>query len=417
MNRITALFSGQGSQYEGMGKKWILENKQIKQRFEQASDLLHFDVMDLCMNGNRDELQKTEIAQPAIFTLSYAMFEQFCSTYQPNISYLAGHSLGELTALASAGVLTYEDGLKLVHERGKAMSVCCQQNPSTMYAVTDLDVSILESLLEAYGANEQGIFIANYNTPRQTVLSGKAKELVDFTQQFKGVAKCIPLQVAGGFHSVYMNDALAHLKEVLDQTSLHAWKIPVLNVNQMRFYHEEDHIRQLLLDQMIKPVNWYRSLAFLEAQGTQLWLEFGPKNTLRNTVLNSLFNPTALSYDTESVSDILEEMRILEERNQKIPHLIGLCLGVAVSTQNNCQDEALYQKNVVGSYHEIKNIHTQVLSENRLPTEEEEKKALNLLKVILETKQISEYEQEKRMKQIIALASSVKKSNTRWSHS
>ena len=407
MNKITALFTGQGSQYQGMAKKWILESKEIKQYFEQASEILHFDLMDLCVNGNNAELQKTEISQPAIFTLSYAMFKQFYSTYQPNISYLAGHSLGEITALTSAGVFTYEDGLKFVHERGKAMAACCKQNPAGMYAVTDIDVTILESLLNEYGANEKGIFIANYNTPRQTVLSGGTEALADFTKQFKGIAKCIPLKVAGGFHSVYMKDALENLKEVLYKTPINRWKIQVLNANQMRFYNEEDDIRQLLLDQITKPVNWNCSLEFLEDAGTKLWLEFGPKNILRNTVLNSLFNPTVLSYDTDNVSNLLEELKILEEMNKKIPNLIGLCLGVAVSTKNNCHDDALYKKNVVGSYNEIRDIHTYVLSENRIPTEQEEKKALELLKVILDTKQISEFEQEERINHIMEIANIV----------
>jgi len=408
MNKISALFSGQGSQYQGMGKRWILEHKEIRERMEQASDLLQLDLIDLCINGSNDELQKTEISQPAIFALSYAMFEQFCSTYQPNISYYAGHSLGEITALASAGVLTYEDGLKFVHERGKAMSACCKQNPSAMSAVTKIDISILEALMEEYGANEKGVFIANYNTPRQTVLSGGVKELADFTKQLKGVAQCIPLKVAGGFHSVYMEDAVEKLKEVLNEVPINKGKVPVVNGNQMRFYNEGDDIRQLLLNQIIKPVNWNRSLELLEDRGTQLWVEFGPKNVLRNTVINSIFNPKAFSYDSEDTADLLEELKIIDSRNNQIPNLIGLCLGVAVSTKNNCQDEELYKRKVVDSYNEIRNIHDQVLSENREPNAEEERSALNLLKLIMDTKEVSESEQQARVNQIMELIASAK---------
>ncbi|MCL1989826.1 MAG: ACP S-malonyltransferase [Defluviitaleaceae bacterium] len=409
MNKISILFSGQGSQYEGMGKKWILEHKGIKDRIKQASDLLDLDLLNLCINGTNDELQKTEISQPAIFALSYAMFEQFCSTYQPNVSHLAGHSLGEITALAAAGVLTYEDGLKFVHARGEAMSACCKQNPSAMTAVTNVDATILNALMEEYEADKKGIFIANYNTPCQTVLSGGAKELAEFTKQIKGTANCIPLKVAGGFHSAYMADAVTELKGVLDEISINKGEIPVVNGNQKRFYREDDDVRQLLLDQIIKPVNWNQSLELLEDQGTKLWIEFGPKNVLKNTVRNSIFNPKVFSYDTDDIADLLEELKIVETRNSQIPNLIGLCLGVAVSTKNNCQDEQLYKKNVVDSYNEIRNIHDQVHSENRVPTQQEEETALGLLELIMDTKQISASEQNARISQIIAMAASTKK--------
>jgi len=243
MNKITALFPGQASQYKGMGKRWILEHKKIKQRFDQASDLLHIDLIDLCINGSDEELQRTEISQPAIFTLSYAMFEQFCTAHHPNISYLAGHSLGEITALTAAGVFTYEDALKLVHARGEAMSACCKKNPSTMYAVVNMDVATLEAILQEYRASEKGIFISNYNMPRQTVLSGKEEALIDFAKQIKGTARCRALKVDGGFHSIYMEEAVEHLKDILDKISIYSWKIPVVNANQMRFYNEEDDIR------------------------------------------------------------------------------------------------------------------------------------------------------------------------------
>lgn len=405
MNKIAALFTGQASQYQGMGKRWILEHKKIKQRFEEASDLLQIDIIDLCINGSDEELQRTEISQPAIFTLSYAMFEHFYSNYHLNISYLAGHSLGEITALTASGVFTYEDALKLVHARGEAMSSCCKKNPSTMYAVVNMDVVTLEAILQEYRAGEKGIFIANYNMPRQTVLSGKEDALVDFAKQIKGTARCRPLKVDGGFHSRYMEGAVENLKEILDKISVHSWKIPVVNANQMRFYNEDDDIRQLLLDQIIKPVNWNKSLEMLEKKGTKLWIEFGPKNILRNTVRSSLFNPQAFSVDTENIPDLLEEVKLIEEKNQKISNLIGLCLGIAVSTKNNCQDDELHQKNVVDSYNEIQDIYDQALFEKRAPTKEEEERSLSLLKLILDAKQVSKQEQKERINEIIEIAS------------
>lgn len=406
MNKITALFTGQAAQYQGMGRKWILEHQEIKQRFEQASDLLHIDLIELCINGSDEDLQKTELSQPAIFTLSFAMFEQFCSMYHPRISYLAGHSLGEITALTAAGVFTFEDALKFVYARGEAMSASCKKNPSTMYAVVNIDVVTLVAILKEYGANEKGIFIANYNMPRQTVLSGRVEALADFTKQIKGRARCRPLKVDGGFHSVYMKDAAENLKDIMNKTPIFDGKIPVVNANQMRFYNKEDDIRQLLLDQIVKPVNWKQSLEMLETKGSKLWIEFGPKNILRNTVVNNLSNAEAFSYDANDTSDLLEALKVIDERNQKTPNLIGLCLGVAVSTKNNCQGDELYQDVVVKAYNEMQTIHERVLYGNRTPTQEEERTALDLLRLILTTKQINEKEQNERINQIIEMVNS-----------
>jgi len=410
MNKVAALFTGQASQYQGMGRKWISEHKEIKQRFEQASDLLHIDLIDLCINGTDEALQRTELAQPAIFTLSYAMFEQFCSIHHPNISYYAGHSLGEITALTAAGVLIYEDALKLVHAGGKAMSASCKKSPSTMYEVMGIDIVTLEAILREYNANEKGIFISNYNTPRQTIISGELEALADFAKQFKGTVRCRPLKVDGGFHSLYMEDSVENIKNILDETPIYDWKIPVVNANQMRFYNKEDDIRQLLLDQIIKPVNWNKSLEMLEGKGTKLWIEFGPKDVLRNTVVNSLFNPKAFYYDTENTSDLLGELKKIEGLNQKIPNLIGSCLSVVVSTKNNCQDDELYQNNVINIYKKIQDMYDLILFEKRTPTQEEEKMALSLLKLILDTKQVSEKEQNERISQMIKRAENVRDS-------
>jgi len=400
MNKITALFTGQTSQYQGMGKRWISEHIEIRRRFEQASDLLRIDLVDLCINGSANELQKTELSQIAIFTLSYSMFEQFCLEYNPNISYLAGHSLGEITALTAAGVFTFENALKFVYARGHAMSACCKRNPSTMYAIRNIDSETLETILQKYGANERGIFIANYNTPDQTILSGREEVLADFINELSEFVQYIPLPTSGGFHSIYMAEAVGSLKEILDKIPINAPQMPVLNGNEMRFYRQEDDIRQLLLDQIVRPVNWIKSLEMLERNGTKLWIEFGPKDVLQKTVLNSIFNPKAFYYDAKDHSSLLEELKAIEKRNQEAPNLIGLCLGLAVATKNNCQDDELYQRNVVDAYNKLQNIYDHIQNEDRVPNQEEKEMALTLVKLILDTKQVSEKEQDIRINQI-----------------
>ena len=401
MDKITALFAGQASQYQGMGKRWITEYQGIRERFAQASDLLGLDLTDLCINAANAELQKTESSQPAIFTLSYAMFEQFCAEHNPNISYMAGHSLGEITALTAAGVFTFEDALKFVHARGCAMAECCKNNPSTMYAFRNIDSATLETFLHEYGANEKGVYISNYNTPDQTILSGKVDDLEDFIDEFSDSVQYIPLAVSGAFHSVYMEEATSVLKEVLDATPIHDFKVPVVNANEVRFYRKEDDIRQLLLDQIVKPVNWYKSLEMLENNGTKLWIEFGPKDILKKTVQNCTFNPRVYHYDSGDTAPLLEDLEILARKNQKQPNLIGLCLGVAVSAKNNCQDDEAYENNVVAPYDKIQNIYDNIHDEKREPTQEEAAEALNLLKLILDTKQVSEEERDAMINEII----------------
>jgi len=384
-----------------MGKRWITEYSGVRQRFEQASNLLQLDLIDLCTNAQHAELQKTELSQPAIFTLSYSMFEQFYLEHKPNISYLAGHSLGEITALTAAGVFTFEDALKFVYARGRAMAECCKNNPSTMYAFRNIDSETLETILGEYGGNEKGVFISNYNTPDQTILSGKVDDLEDFIDEFNDVVQYIPLPVSGAFHSVYMEDAARALKEVLDATPIHDFRVPVVNANEVRFYNKQDDIRQLLLDQIVKPVNWNKSLEMLENEGTALWIEFGPKDILRKTVLSSTFNPRAFHYDTKDISNLLEDIQLLERRNQKTPNLIGLCLGAAVAAKNNCQDDEIYKTNIVGAYDKIQDIYDNLQYENRKPSREEEEMALYLLKLILDAKQVSEEERDATINEII----------------
>ena len=401
MDKIVALFSGQASQYQGMGKRWITEYEGIRRRFEQASVLLGLDLVDLCINAENARLQMTEVSQPAIFTLSYAMFEQFCADHNPSISYLAGHSLGEITALTAAGVFTFEDALRFVHARGNAMAECCKNNPSTMYAFRNIDSETLEVFMRQYGADEKGVYISNYNTPDQTILSGKVDDLEDFIDEFSELVQYIPLPVAGAFHSVYMEEATSVLKEVLNATPIHDFKVPVVNANEVRFYRKEDDIRQLLLDQIVKPVNWYKSLEMLENNGAKIWIEFGPKDILKKTVQSCTFNPRAYHYDTGDIEPLLEDLETLERKKQKQPNFIGLCLGVAVSAKNNCQDDEIYEQNAVGAYDKIQNIYDNIQYEKREATAEEEAEALSLLKIILVAKQVSEEEQEAMIDEIM----------------
>ena len=403
MNKITALFAGQASQYQGMGKRWIAEYEGIRQRFEQASNLLDFDLIDLCINGTSAALQRTELSQIAIFTLSYSMFEQFCFKHNPDISYLAGHSLGEITALTAGGVFTFEDALKFVYARGHAMAACCEANPSTMYAIRKIDSESLETILQDYGACEKGIFIANYNTPDETILAGDQEALEDFIDQFSKLVQCIPLAVSGGFHSPYMEGAISNLREVLNEIPIHDFQTPVVNANEGRFYNKEDDVRQLLLDQIVKPVNWHKSLDLLEKSGTRLWIEFGPKDILKKMVLRSVFNPRAFHSDTEDSSILLEELETIEKKKQKESNLIGLCLGVAVATKNNTQDEEAHER-VIDAYDKIQDIYDSAKFEKRAPRAEEEETALDLLKLILTENRVSDKEQNERIKQILELA-------------
>lgn len=276
------VFPGQGAQFVGMGKELYSNNAEAKAIFDKANEVLGFSLTDIMFEGTAEELKQTKVTQPAVFTHSYVCAKIFGADAQPNM--VAGHSLGEFTALAVAGVLEFEDALRLVSERALAMQDACDVEPSTMAAILGLDDAVVE---EVCAGISSGIVIpANYNCPGQIVISGSQAAIADACEALKekGAKRALPLPVSGAFHSPFMEPARQRLAQAIAATTFKAPKVPVYQNVDARPHTDPEEIRTNLVAQLTAPVRWTQSVQLMVADGATEFTEFGPGNVLQGLV-------------------------------------------------------------------------------------------------------------------------------------
>jgi [acyl-carrier-protein] S-malonyltransferase len=273
------LFPGQGAQHVGMGRDLCEAFPAAADLFDQASTVTHLPLKTLCFQGPESELARTDISQPAIFTVSAAMLAHLGERLRPG--YLAGLSLGEYTALYAAGAMDLTTALRLVARRGQAMQAAATAKPSGMVSVLGLDEERAAEL--ARKAAGDGVLVcANFNAPGQIVLSGTLDACRRAEQMAKdfGATGAVPLKVAGAFHSPLMQPAADQLAEALDQATLAAPKLPVVANVDAACYGGAETVRGKLLAQLVSPVRWRQSMEWLLAQGVRRFYEIGPGRVL-----------------------------------------------------------------------------------------------------------------------------------------
>jgi [acyl-carrier-protein] S-malonyltransferase len=274
------IFPGQGSQFPGMGKDLFEQSEVAREMFRKANEVLGFDIADTMFNGSAEDLKQTKVTQPAIFIHSVILAR--LANIKPDM--VAGHSLGEFSALVANGALRFEDALQLVYKRALAMQAACEANPSTMAAVLGLDDLAVE---EACSAVQGEIVVAaNYNCPGQLVISGsnegvaKAGEIL----KEKGAKRVLPLPVGGAFHSPLMESAREELEKAIQQTQFNTPVCPVYqNVNALPATNIET-IKKNLIAQLTAPVRWTQSVEQMLADGATEFVECGPGKVLQGLV-------------------------------------------------------------------------------------------------------------------------------------
>ncbi|MCK6617702.1 MAG: ACP S-malonyltransferase [Cyclobacteriaceae bacterium] len=275
------IFPGQGAQFSGMGKDLYESNPKAKFYFDKANEVLGFNITQTMFAGTADELKQTKITQPAIFIHSVAVALS-SDSFQPDM--VAGHSLGEFSALVANRSLGYEDALALVYKRAMAMQKACEMTPSTMAAVLGLDDNVVEEVC----ASVQGevVVAANYNCPGQLVISGSIKgvELASEKLKAAGAKRVLPLQVGGAFHSPLMEPARKELAAAIEATAFHKPVCPVYqNVNAMPA-SDVDTIKKNLVAQLTAPVRWTQSVQQMVKDGAKTFIECGPGKVLQGLV-------------------------------------------------------------------------------------------------------------------------------------
>ncbi|GAA4268503.1 ACP S-malonyltransferase [Hyunsoonleella aestuarii] len=290
------IFPGQGAQFSGMGLD-LYENSPLAQElFEEANSILGFNITDTMFEGTAEDLKETKVTQPAIFLHSVILAKTLGDSFKPDM--VAGHSLGEFSALVANGTLNFEDGIKLVSQRAMAMQKACELQPSTMAAVLGLDDDVVEKIC----AMTEGVVVAaNYNCPGQLVISGEIEAINKACEVLKeeGARRALVLPVGGAFHSPLMEPAREELAAAIESTTFSKPNCPIYQNVTANAVIDESEIKANLISQLTAPVRWTQSVQQMIADGASLFTEVGPGKVLQGLVKK-------INRDSETVSATFE---------------------------------------------------------------------------------------------------------------
>lgn len=273
------VFPGQGSQFTGMGKDLYENSERAKALFDKANEILGFSITDIMFEGSAEELKQTKVTQPAVFLHSVILAEVLGVEPQA----VAGHSLGEFSALVVAGALSFEDGLRLVAKRAMAMQKCCEAQPGAMAAILALEDEVVEQICDQ---TEGVVVAANYNCPGQLVISGASESVDAACEKLKaaGALRALRLPVGGAFHSPLMEAAREELEQAIAEVEFHTPKCPIYQNVDAKPQSDPEQIKQNLIAQLTAPVRWTQIMREMVADGVDSFVELGPGAVLQGMI-------------------------------------------------------------------------------------------------------------------------------------
>ncbi len=403
MLRTCMLFPGQGAQYKGMGLHLYERYGFAKTRLAEASDAIGIDLLRLIREGPEEQVTLTVNAQPAILVTSFIAYEAIREETGLEPAYMAGHSLGEITALSCAGAIPFYDAVRLVRMRGQFMQQAAAPGEGAMISIIGPPAEQIARVCEEQSGDDGIAVISNYNADEQTVISGNRAVVERCAQQLQEAGgRIVPLQVSAPFHSPLMEGAAAQFRteaEKLDYSPLQATVIS--NVTAAP-YANEAAIADTLTTQLTAPVQWVQSMRLLAAEGVVLAVDTGPSTIVANLLKKTSPGMKLFAYDSEAERNRLHQtFRQAKSSKPSSRTFLSRCLAIAVSTPNANWHHEEYEEGVAKPYKEIHRLQLQLDEEGRAPTEEEMARAVHMLRSVFHTKRTPVDEQRMRYEQLM----------------
>lgn len=390
MKKSALLFPGQGSQYVSMGESNYNNYAFVREIWEEANDILQFDILKLCLEGPKQKLMQTDLTQPALFVVQYAAYHVLLHRSDFAIDYFAGHSLGEISALACVGAIEFRDALNIVRARGQLMNESSNDMQGRMVAIRGLNESELTELCIRFTDSDGEVVIACKNTPNQYVISGSVKsveKVVGYVERYKGHA--IDLDVSNAFHSPYMKSAAHRFEQVLKQYIYNEPKGTVISNVTAAPYKDESEIVNNLVMQLTHPVEWINTLKYLLGKGVQLFIDIGPGRVLKDLAGRNDLLGEVYAIDTpEDYNTLLEAVSEKSDRE-----VIERCIAIAISTKNRTWHSKMYEEQVVQPIAELRSLLEARETSGHQYKKGNRNQAIQLLRTCLEGKQIPLQEQ------------------------
>lgn len=405
MRKTVFVFPGVGSQYVGMAKRYYEEYKVFRQTLEEAGDVSGKDFSRLCFGGAKAaEISELENAQLLLFTLGVGYYRVYMETIGIAPSYCMGHSLGEYSALCSAQVFSFIDGIEIVKQRGTIIREVAAGVEGTMMWVINLEKEKVEAVCRDVSGGGEEVHISAYDCPTQTSISGHNGIIMTAARKLQDLGAIVyPLKMSGPFHSPLMKIAAERMREFLRtyENRFSEPLYPVIANRHARPYEGKASVVENLSLQLVSPIRWLDSVRYLEERGITVAVEMGPKDVLKFLIKKT--TDTIRPYTLDKEDDVSGIKQVLVVPEEEYLEVVGRCLGVAVSIQNRNRSipRQVYEKQVITPYNRVASFYEALQKEGKTPNNHQVKEALNMVQAVMSARRVPGEVKEKGMEKIL----------------